>query len=330
MLDAYSKFRKQADGKKQKFTFNLDNTIRTMYIGDEARLMQVVSNLLSNAVKFTPEEGRIVFSAKQKECVENMVTVEVSVSDSGIGISEENIVKLFSPFVQVDGSISRKYGGTGLGLVLCKNIIELMDGELGVKSEEGKGSTFAFTAKFMIGHDIPDEPLTENYLEKDYSMRYEVIHDDNSVYGVENGDAEAKEFVVEKTFVKARPIEDCIDLGGLMPFINVKRGLENLKGNRKLYAVLLRSYQNNDLLAKIQEAVSAGNFKDALQSALALKSIATNIALDDLRTKMAMLEESLRGLISDDALLDKLKISTEETRKLIPRLILALEKGKLS
>ena len=121
-----------------------------------------------------------------------------------------------------------------------------------------------------------------------------------------------------------------MDIDALLPFINVKRGLENLKGNKKLYAVLLRSYQKNDLLAKIQDAVSGNDFKEASKYAQALKSIVTNIALDDLRTKMGMLEESLHAFISDNILMDKLKISTEETRKLIPDIILALEEGKLS
>ena len=317
MTDAYERFKEQAYDKKQQFTFLLDDTINTMYIGDEARLLQIVTNLLSNAVKFTPEEGRIVFSARQKERAENTVTVEVSVSDSGIGISKENLVKLFSPFEQVDGSISRKYGGTGLGLVLSKNIVELMGGEFDVKSEQGRGSTFAFSAKFTIGNDIPEELLTK----EPHEARDEAVTDGNAE-PVKNEEAAAGKPIPT--------VEQLLDLDSLLPFVNVKRGLENLKGNGKLYAVLLRSYQKNDLLSKIRDTASAGNFKEAIQIAQALKSITASIALDDMRTKVEMLVESLRGLVSDDALMDKLEISAEEVRKLIPTLIPALEEGKLS
>ncbi|MCL2009042.1 MAG: HAMP domain-containing histidine kinase [Synergistaceae bacterium] len=312
MSDVYEQFKKQTDEKKQQFTFLLDDTINTMYVGDEARLSQVVGNLLSNAVKFTPEGGDITFSARQKERAGNEAVVEVSVSDSGIGISRENIAKLFSPFEQVDGSITRKYGGIGLGLVLCKNIVELMEGEFDVKSKEGKGSTFVFTAKFTTERDMPEESKEEAV--------------------VKEPEPPAPPEPAEEP-VPSTPADDAGQSGqrpnfdGLMPFINVKRGLENLKGHGKLYAALLRSYQKNNMLAKIKDAVSADNFKEAIQHAQALKSIAANIALDDLRTKTHMLEESLRSFTSDDALIEKLEISTEETRKLIPGLIPAIEEG---
>jgi len=338
MSNLYNEYKKHTDEKKQQFSFLLDDTISTMYIGDETRLSQVVDNLLSNAVKFTPEEGRIVFSARQKERVDDKAVIEVSVSDSGIGVSKENIVKLFMPFEQIDGSISRKYGGTGLGLVLSKNIVELMEGGFEVNSEEGKGSTFTFTAKFTIGNDIPKEHLgveDGNGAGQDSSTSDKNTHE-SGIIGV------TKEAVDEQAVdtgpVPAKPApgaeseKNCLnfDVGALMPYINVKRGLENLKGNWKLYILLLRSYQENDLLARIQEALSGNNFQDAIQSAHALKSIVANIAFDDLRTKMDMLEESLRSLIIDYALMDKLKTSEDEIRKLIPNLIIALEEGKLS
>ena len=353
MSDIHKQFKKQADEKKQRLTFLLDDAIHTMYIGDEARLSQVIGNLLSNAVKFTPEEGRITLSARQKECVENEAIVEVSVSDTGIGIPKESLVKLFLPFEQLDGSISRKYGGTGLGLVLCKSIIELMGGEFDVKSEEGKGSIFVFTVKLAIGNDIPEEYLIfDDNAHKD-SVSEKDKHEPGSYEGSFIQDAESGETAMAKTeglffeklrqekpvseesasqgpAVCAESIERHLDLDAFLPFINVKRGLENLKGNCKLYAVLLQSYLKNDLLTKIRDTVSDGNFREAIQYAQALKSIAANIALDDLRTKMQMLEESLRGSAPDDALMNKLEISTKESLKLIPNLILALEEGKLS
>ena len=322
MADVYEQFKNQADAKKQQLTFVLDETINTMYIGDEARLSQVVSYLLSNAIKFTSEEGRIIFSARQKECLGGKVTAEISISDSGIGISKENLLKLFSPFEQVDGGISRKYGGAGLGLVLARNIVELMEGEFNVKSEEGKGSTFIFSAKFAAGDSISYEtPETQ----KASAHASGISHDAPSV-----ADSGAADVLAAEKSVSAESIRHdmCFDI--LLPFINVKRGLENLKGNGKLYIALLKSYQKNDMLVKVRDFMQAGDFREALHYVQALKSIAASIALDDLRTKAEMLEESIRNFMPEDVLLDKLKISAEETRKLIPKLVAAFEGGKFS
>ena len=334
MTAVYEQFKKHTDEKKLEFTLLLDDTIDTMYIGDSARLSQIVGNLLSNAIKFT-QEGSIVFSAKQKERLGNEAVVEISISDTGIGISKESIAKLFLPFEQVDGSTTRKYGGIGLGLVLSKNIVELMGGNFEVRSEERKGSTFAFTVKFMIGDKIPSEDAVLN--EKTSVSAEDRKHtgfDDSPISPVKAKPVRKKPVPEEPAPKEPAGIETehsrRSSFSSLQPFINVQRGLENLKGNCKLYSILLQSYQKNDLLEKIRDAVSAGNFKEAFHYAQALKSIVNNVAFDDLRNKVQMLEESLRGFTSDDALMDKLDESSKKTRRLIPGLVLVLEEGSFS
>jgi len=116
-------------------------------IGDGGRLRQVLINLLSNAVKFT-EQGEIMVNAALAAEDETSVTVEFSVSDTGIGITPEARRRLFIPFTQADGSTTRRYGGTGLGLVISKRLIEMMGGQIWVESQPGIGSTFTFTARF--------------------------------------------------------------------------------------------------------------------------------------------------------------------------------------
>lgn len=118
-------------------------------IGDPVRLSQVVLNLVTNAIKFT-EQGHIVIRAKKLEETQSKCKIEFSVSDTGIGMSEEQKSKLFSAFSQADTSITRKYGGTGLGLTICKRIVDMMGGNIEVESVLGKGSTFAFTANFSL------------------------------------------------------------------------------------------------------------------------------------------------------------------------------------
>jgi signal transduction histidine kinase len=110
------------------------------FIGDERKIKQILLNLLSNAVKFTPEGGRIGINARQTDGA-----VEISVSDTGIGISPEDQAKIFEEFHQVGTDYAHKTEGTGLGLTLAKKFVELHGGKIWVESAAGKGSTFSFT-----------------------------------------------------------------------------------------------------------------------------------------------------------------------------------------
>ena len=111
--------------------------------GDGMRIQQILINLLSNAVKFT-DEGLVSVTVKNK-ATEQGILLEFAVTDSGIGLSQQQIDGLFESFAQVDESISRKYGGTGLGLAICKQLVELMQGKIWIESKPGQGSTFYFT-----------------------------------------------------------------------------------------------------------------------------------------------------------------------------------------
>jgi two-component system, sensor histidine kinase and response regulator len=139
------------DEKQQKLKVHIDNEIPQTLIADDQRLAQVVANLLSNAVKFTPVEGSITLDALFIEEEDDLCTIQVSVSDTGIGISEEQQKRLFNSFQQAESSTTRKYGGTGLGLAISKSIVEMMDGKIWVESEPEKGSVFKFTVKMKRG-----------------------------------------------------------------------------------------------------------------------------------------------------------------------------------
>jgi signal transduction histidine kinase len=120
-----------------------DGTPESM-IGDQNRIRQVLLNLLSNAVKFTPR-GEVRVAASALTLDDGRRQLRFAVSDTGIGIAEKDLERLFIPFQQLDGSPSRRYGGAGLGLAISKRLAELMGGEIHVESTPGQGSTFSFT-----------------------------------------------------------------------------------------------------------------------------------------------------------------------------------------
>lgn len=135
----------KAQAKGLEIAFGIDSNVPTCLIGDAARLEQVLSNLCSNAVKFT-DRGEVVIGVSLLEGDgSDCVKLQFRVQDTGIGMNQKQISKLFQPFTQADETISRKYGGTGLGLSIIKRLVDLMGGDVSVTSELGKGSNFTFT-----------------------------------------------------------------------------------------------------------------------------------------------------------------------------------------
>ncbi len=151
----------QAHDKGVELVCLLDAALPDVVIGDPGRIRQVVTNLLSNAVKFT-RSGAIVLGLETVERSAETVSIRFYVSDSGIGIAEEDLSRIFCSYVQADSSTPRRFGGTGLGLTVCSQLVELMGGVLEVESEEGKGSEFFFTVPLEFQPQVaapPPQPL---------------------------------------------------------------------------------------------------------------------------------------------------------------------------
>lgn len=140
---AAAQFNQEALKRSIKFNIDIDNNISSI-TADGQKFKQVVVNLLSNAFKFTPDAGSVSISAKRIEGAGKETEIEIIVEDTGIGISEDDQKRLFQPFQQLDSTFTKKYPGTGLGLNLCKKLIELHNGKIWVESELGKGSRFKF------------------------------------------------------------------------------------------------------------------------------------------------------------------------------------------
>ena len=155
----------RADEKSQTFNVHIDRDIPKILLGDDQRLVQVITNLVVNAIKFTPEHGSISLDAKFMKEDNGVITILIDVIDTGIGINPEQKSRLFQSFTQAESGTSRKFGGTGLGLSISKNIVEMMDGKIWVESEPGKGSTFSFIVKMKRGEEktngLSDQGIAE-------------------------------------------------------------------------------------------------------------------------------------------------------------------------
>jgi len=150
----------QAGQKGLTMTHEIASDVPRELSGDPARLRQILINLVGNAVKFT-NRGGIAVRLTLEYRKHRDVSLHFSVKDTGIGIPLEKQKLIFQPFSQADGSMTRKYGGTGLGLTICARLVELMRGNLWLESEPGQGSTFHFTALFKLAEpDMPAEPVT--------------------------------------------------------------------------------------------------------------------------------------------------------------------------
>jgi len=164
--DAVSVLSSKINEKNIKISREIQENTQILLKGDATRIRQIFLNLTGNAVKFT-KNGTIKIKVKSKEIGNNFIIIFASVLDSGIGIPEEKLHNLFKPFSQVDGTNSRKFGGTGLGLVITKEFVNMMGGEIAVESKEGKGSNFYFTLRLQrqnnVRTNVPKQGLIKIY-----------------------------------------------------------------------------------------------------------------------------------------------------------------------
>ncbi len=140
----------KAHDKGLEFLVDVAEGVPTALLGDPLRLSQIITNLVNNAVKFT-EQGEIRVKAELLERTGDKVKLRFSINDTGMGMTKEQAARLFQPFMQADTSTTRKHGGTGLGLTICRRLVEMMGGQVWLESEPGVGSTFLFTVWMGIG-----------------------------------------------------------------------------------------------------------------------------------------------------------------------------------
>ena len=140
----------QTSAKGTVFECKMTDVVSETVIGDSLRINQILLNLLSNAIKFTPAGGTICLTARQTPVKNRRTKLILIVEDTGIGMSEEFLHRLFTPFEQEDGTLSRKHSGTGLGMAITENIVRMMNGTITVESELGKGSKFTVSIPLEV------------------------------------------------------------------------------------------------------------------------------------------------------------------------------------
>ena len=152
-------FSGQCHEKGLDYQCRINSEVDDYYIGDNMKLRQVLINILGNAVKFTPEGGSVTLSVERTAQYDGQSTLRFTISDTGIGMSKEFLPHIFDTFAQEDSSTTNKYGSSGLGLAITKNIVEMMNGNIEVESEKGKGTTFTVNVTLMDSeHKASDDP----------------------------------------------------------------------------------------------------------------------------------------------------------------------------
>ena len=166
----------QCADKMIDYQCHISGELDDYYIGDNMKLRQVLINILSNAMKFTPEGSKVELQVERMAQFENQTTLQFTISDNGVGMSKEFLPHIFDTFAQEDNSATNKYGSSGLGLAITKSIVELMNGDIRVESEKGKGSTFYVTVSLMNakqreedyeGKDIHPDEMTVLVIDDD-------------------------------------------------------------------------------------------------------------------------------------------------------------------
>jgi len=175
--DVVSLFDDRFAAKRVSLRVDVAEDVPTLLLGDELRLGQVLINLLGNAIKFT-DQGQVALIVRREEERRGELVLRFTVRDSGIGISEEKLPRLFEAFTQADSSTTRRYGGTGLGLSICKRLVEKMGGSIEVQSQLGRGSSFSFTIVLQEYEWSRDEARVPDTMQ---GLRILVADDDEQV-----------------------------------------------------------------------------------------------------------------------------------------------------
>jgi len=323
LIEMYNIVMVKAEEKNQNLQLEFGRDVPSKLRSDELRISQVITNLVTNAIKFTPEYGDIKIKVNVIGEVSDTVIIEFRVSDTGIGIASQDQAKLFGTFEQIDGSLSRQYGGAGLGLAICKRIIDLMGGKIWVESREGEGSTFGFTlqmdvierknkASTLLGCNFEDLRILLG------ANAFPIIAMTANASGEDV--AERLNTGINGHIVK--PINEQASVyGGLLPYIDVEDALAKIRGNKKLFMTMLKSYRNGTVYKDMFYSLETRNLGKAQYYVHTLKGVAENLSLKKISEVIVPFEKQLKSHILKKEILPELKEAVEITNRYIDELL---------
>lgn len=271
--------------------------------GDPFRLSQILNNILSNAIKFT-ETGNITITTRITSFKDEIANIEFTIKDTGIGICEEKIKEIFKPFVQADAAISRKYGGTGLGLTICKNLLEMQGGELRVESELNVGSAFSFTIPYRIS-DGPfgevDAAVEINYsslgrrkvlVAEDVEMNQFIARHIMESWGfdvsVANDGKEAVQMVAENNYDLVLMDIQMPEMDGIAAMGQIRRMKDPMKANLPIIALTAHALKGDS--EKYMDAGMNDYLSKPFMESTLFQVIARN--LTDIKLKLINMKEA--------------------------------------
>ncbi len=251
--------------KGLEILFSIDKSIPAFLMGDPLRLGQILTNLSNNAVKFT-EKGEVIVSIEAIEESKESVTLKFEVKDSGIGLTQEQMDRLFKSFSQADTTTTRKYGGTGLGLAISKKLVEKMNGEIWVESEVDQGSRFIFTAQFsnpIHKHKKAMEPTQDLQ-----GMHILLVDDNQATLDILQDSLESLSFQVSQA-ISGEDALDMLDQAQDVPFGLIfmdwkMPGLDGIETSKRIRKktilnpqpkiIMLTAYGGEEVMSKAREA----------------------------------------------------------------------------
>lgn len=309
----------QAEEKGIELLFTSTQGIPNALIGDPLRLGQILLNLGTNAIKFT-QQGEVIIDIKCVEETADKVSLTFAVKDSGIGMTEEQQAKLFQAFSQADTSTTRKYGGTGLGLVICKHLVDMMHGHIWVESTPGQGSTFSFTA---ILHKQANGSSKRALLAGDLNNVRALVVDDNpsarkilcdiiSHLGMQTQQCDSGDCAIE--LIAKQPF-DVVFMDWKMPVkdgLTTSQAIAELKLAQYPHIIMVTAYGRDEIVENlahyplvkgmINKPVTASHVLDTLNPILGKQIIATELNQPDSVKKRHQLTGKRLLLVEDNQL----------------------------
>jgi len=323
----------KAQEKNIEFIVRYEPDIPQMLTGDPGRIRQIITNLASNAIKFT-SEGHVFINIECKEKKDGIAQILFSVEDTGIGIPEEKLEHIFEKFTQADASTTRKYGGTGLGLAISKQLVEMMGGQVGVKSQPGAGSTFWVSLNLAQAADEPELALPQHDLKNlhvlvvdDLALNRKICSERLSGRGIRH-DTCASGVEALEAISRMKQAGDAYNIAIVdyhMPEMDGKMLAEAIRGNpaiNDIVVIMLSSspveadaskISDTGIVAYLTKSVSEGKFFDTIA---AVRQLSQNGTLTDVITNYKS------GLICNQS---KTKVSAGDTVQIFKAEVLVAE-----